>query len=165
MPTNTANAAVTDADAQAVQLLSHARPAAAAQAQAALVAETGQEHHVAPLAMRRGPGHPGRQSLPQGAHMAAQVSAGQSAAIVANMLTLKGLDPGRTLPLPLEPLWFCRGNSPLDCAIFPRMRFSLQSCSCFQKRSASCAGTLEPLEKVRTHVPSVECPTLRSDAT
>ena len=43
-------AALTDADAQLVQLLGHARPAIAAKAQAMLVADMGQENHVAPLA-------------------------------------------------------------------------------------------------------------------
>lgn len=60
-PTNAANPALTDADAQLVQLLGHARPAIAAQAQAVLIADVRQEHHIAPLAMRRGPVLPGME--------------------------------------------------------------------------------------------------------
>lgn len=47
----TAHPALADAYAKLVQLLGHARPAAAAQAQAVLIADMGQEHHIAPLAM------------------------------------------------------------------------------------------------------------------
>ena len=54
-PTNAAHPALADADAQLVQLLGHPWSAVAAQAQAVLVADMGEEHHVAPLAMRRGP--------------------------------------------------------------------------------------------------------------
>ncbi len=53
--TNAAHPALADADAQLVQLLGHPWSAVAAQAQAVLVADMGEEHHVAPLAMRRGP--------------------------------------------------------------------------------------------------------------
>lgn len=60
-PTNAANPALADADAQLVQFLGHARPAAAAQAQAVLVADMRQEHQVAPLAMRRRPVLPGME--------------------------------------------------------------------------------------------------------
>jgi hypothetical protein len=56
-----ANPALTDADTQLVQLLGHTRPAVAAQAHAVLVANMGQEHHIAPLAMRRGPVLPGME--------------------------------------------------------------------------------------------------------
>ena len=48
----TASAVLADADAQLFQLLGHARPAVAAQAQPVLVADMGEEHHVAPLATR-----------------------------------------------------------------------------------------------------------------
>jgi hypothetical protein len=47
-----ANPALADADAQLVQLLGHPWSAVAAKAQAVLVADMGQEHHVASLAMR-----------------------------------------------------------------------------------------------------------------
>ena len=53
--------ALADADAQFVQLLGHARPAVAAQAQAVLVADMGQEHPITPLAMRGGPVLPGME--------------------------------------------------------------------------------------------------------
>ena len=57
----TANATLADPDAQFVQLLGHAWPAVAAQAQAVLVADMGQEHHVAPLATRWWPMLPGME--------------------------------------------------------------------------------------------------------
>ena len=53
--------ALADTDAQLVQLLGHARPAVTAQAQAVLIANVRQEHHVAPQAMRRGPVLPSMQ--------------------------------------------------------------------------------------------------------
>lgn len=86
----TANTALTDADAQLVQLLSHARPAIAAQAEAVLIADMGEEHHVAPLAMRRGPMLPSMKSALGNAHQAAQMAAGQRAAILGNILKLHG---------------------------------------------------------------------------
>ncbi len=54
------NPADADADAQLIQLLGHAWPAVAAQAQPVSVADMGEEHHVASLAMRRGPVLQGR---------------------------------------------------------------------------------------------------------
>ena len=47
--------ALADTDTQLVKLLGHARPAVTAEAQAMLIADMSQEHHAAPLAMRRGP--------------------------------------------------------------------------------------------------------------
>lgn len=54
--------ALADADAQLLQLLRHAGSTVAAKAQAMLVADMGQEHHVAPLTMRRGAMLPGMQA-------------------------------------------------------------------------------------------------------
>ena len=56
-----AHTALADADAQLIQLLGHARPAVAAQAQPVLIADMGEKHHVTPLAMRRGPVLPGME--------------------------------------------------------------------------------------------------------
>ena len=52
--TNTADATLADLQAQFVRLLGHARPAIAAQAQPMLIANMGQDHHVASLTMRLG---------------------------------------------------------------------------------------------------------------
>jgi hypothetical protein len=46
--------ALADADTQLVQLLGHPWSSVAAQAQPMLTADMGEEHHVAPLTMRRG---------------------------------------------------------------------------------------------------------------
>lgn len=54
--------ALSDTKAQLIQLLGHAWPAVAAQAQPVLVADMGEEHHVAPLAMRRRAMLPGMKS-------------------------------------------------------------------------------------------------------
>jgi hypothetical protein len=67
-----------------------ARPTVAAQAQAVLVADMGQEHHVAPLAMRRGPVLPGMRPALRNAHQATQMAAGQVAVILGNMLKFHG---------------------------------------------------------------------------
>jgi len=56
-----ANPALANADAQLIQLLGHPWSSVAAQAQPVLVGDMCEEHHVAPLAMRRGPGLPGMQ--------------------------------------------------------------------------------------------------------
>jgi len=55
-----------------------------------LIADMGEEHHVAPLAMRRGPVLPGMQPALGNAHQAAQMAAGQRAAILGNILKLHG---------------------------------------------------------------------------
>jgi hypothetical protein len=51
-----------DTDAQLVQLLGHPWSSVASQAQAVLIADMGQEHHVAPLAMRRREMLPGMEA-------------------------------------------------------------------------------------------------------
>ena len=53
---------LSDTNAQLVQLLGHPWSTVAAQAQAVLIADMGEEHHVAPLAIRRGPVLPGMKS-------------------------------------------------------------------------------------------------------
>ena len=85
-----AHPALADADAQLVQLLCHARSAVAAKAQAVLVANVGQEHHVTPLAMRWGPVLPGMKTALRHPHQAAQMAAGQHAAILGNILKPHG---------------------------------------------------------------------------
>ena len=50
-PTNATDTALADAHAKLVQFLCHARSAVAAKAEPVLVADMGQEHHVAPLTM------------------------------------------------------------------------------------------------------------------
>ena len=56
---NAPDAALADPQAQLIQFLGLAWPAVAAKAQAVLIADMRQEHHVAPLPMRRGPVLPG----------------------------------------------------------------------------------------------------------
>lgn len=85
-----AHPALADADAQLVQLLGHARPAVAAQAQPVLVADMGEEHHVAPLAIRRGPVPPRMEPTLAHAHQAAQMATRETAAILGNILKLHG---------------------------------------------------------------------------
>lgn len=53
---------LSDTNAQLVQLFGHPWSTVAAQAQAVLIADMGEEHHVAPLAIRRGPVLPGMKS-------------------------------------------------------------------------------------------------------
>ena len=79
-----------DADAQFVQLIGHAWPAVAAQAQTMLIADMRQEHHVAPLPMRWGPVLPGIEPAFRHPHQTAQMAAGQAAAILGNILKLHG---------------------------------------------------------------------------
>ena len=86
----TADPALADADAQLVQLLGHPWPAIAAKAQAVLIADMGEEHHVTPLAMRRGPVPPSMEPAFRNAHQAAQMAAGQGAAILGNILKPQG---------------------------------------------------------------------------
>ena len=86
----TANATLADTQAPLIQLLGHARPAVAAEAQAVLIADMGQEHHVAPLPMRRRPVRPSPESAIRNAHQAAQMAARQAAAIVGNILKPHG---------------------------------------------------------------------------
>ncbi len=58
----TANTAMPDIEAQLLQLLGHPGAAVAAQAQAMLIADMGQQHHVGALASRRRALPPGPQS-------------------------------------------------------------------------------------------------------
>ena len=58
----TAHPALAGADAKLVHLLGHPWSTVAAQAQAVLIADMGQEHHVTPLAMRRRAMLPGVQA-------------------------------------------------------------------------------------------------------
>jgi hypothetical protein len=58
----TAQPALADADAKLVQLLGQPWSTVTAQAQAVLIADMGQEHHVAPLAMRQRAMLPGVQA-------------------------------------------------------------------------------------------------------
>ncbi len=58
---NAPDAALANLKAQLIQFFGHAWPAVAAQAQAVLITDMRQEHHVTPLAMRRGPVLPGMQ--------------------------------------------------------------------------------------------------------
>lgn len=60
-PTNPAHPAQSDAETRFVQLPGHPGAAAAAHAQAVLITDIGEEHHVASLAMRRGPVLPGME--------------------------------------------------------------------------------------------------------
>ena len=87
---NAPDAALANPKAQLIQLLGHARPAVAAQAEAVLVADMGQEHHVPPLPMRRRPVLPGPQTAFGHAHQTAQMTAYQAAAILGNILKLYG---------------------------------------------------------------------------
>ena len=70
--------------------LGHARPAVAAKAQAVLIADVGQEHHVAPLSMRRWSMLPSPEAPLRHAHQMAKMTAGQAAAILGNILKLHG---------------------------------------------------------------------------
>lgn len=56
----------------------------------ALVADMGEEHHVTPLPMRRGPMLPGMKAALSYPHKAAKMPAGQHAAIFGNILNLHG---------------------------------------------------------------------------
>ena len=73
-----------------VQLLGHARSAAASQTQTVLIADMGKEHHVAPLLMRWRPVLPDTQPAIRNTHQVAQKAACQTAAIVGNILKLHG---------------------------------------------------------------------------
>ena len=86
----TPDAALANPQAQLVQFLGHARPAVAAKAQAVLIADVGQEHHVAPLSMRRWSMLPSPEAPLRHAHQTAQTAAGQAAAILGNILKLNG---------------------------------------------------------------------------
>ena len=92
-PTNATDATLADPQAQLVQLLGHTRPAVAAQAQTMLIADIGQEHHVAPLAMRWWPVLPSLEPALCHAHQSAQMAARQGAAIVGNVLKPHGVGP------------------------------------------------------------------------
>jgi len=89
-PTNAAHPALADTDAQLVQFLGHAGPTITAQAQAVLIADMGEEHHVAPLAMRRGPVLPGMEPTLGHPHQTAEMAARESAAILGNILKSHG---------------------------------------------------------------------------
>ena len=55
-----------------------------------LIADMGEEHHVAPLAMRRGPMLPRMEPALRNAHQAAQMGAGQRPTVFGNILKLHG---------------------------------------------------------------------------
>ena len=87
---NAPHPALADATTQFVQFLGHPWSAVAAKAQAVLIADIRQEHHVAPLAIRRSAMLPGMQAALRHPHQTAQMAAGQHALIIGNILKLHG---------------------------------------------------------------------------
>ena len=86
-----------DAQAQLVQLLGHARATVAAQTQAVLITDMGQEHPVASLPVRRWPRLPRPEPALCHAHQGAQMAAGQTAEIVGNILKLHDFLDAKTV--------------------------------------------------------------------
>ena len=94
---NAPNPALANPQAQFIQLLGHARPAVAANAQAVLIAVMRQQHHIAPLSVRRWSMLPSPEAPLRHANQAAQVATGQVAAILSNILKLQAFSAAKTI--------------------------------------------------------------------
>jgi hypothetical protein len=97
---------------------------------------------------------PGLEPALRNAHQTAQMAAGQDAAMLSNILKLHGFCAAKNIEAFFDISFSSRS-----------MRFSLRSRSFSRRSSASCAGALASSETARTHLPSVEFPTPKSDAT
>jgi hypothetical protein len=97
------------------------------------------------------------------------MTAGQATAVVSNILKPHGFWAAKNIAAFFSTSHIRRENSPPDCflirLISRSMRFSLRNRSFSQSSSASCAGTFAASENTLTHLPRVECPIPKSDAT